>query len=362
MADAQRIPILQTALTFNEKGMLHVDHTAHVPQIQGDEILIKNEAVSVNPVDCKMEGGFSKQGHIGGCDFCGTVVAVGPTLKRNVKVGDRVSGAVMGSDPLDPSSGSFATYVAAPSDITLTIPPSISASVGASLGTVWFTIGQALFQKLLPPGGITARPFTPAATPTTVLVYGGSTSVGTAALQLLKLAGLRPICTCSPRNNDLVRSYGAEEVFDYRDPDCAANIKKATKNNLRFALDCITTKESIGIIYKSIGRAGGRYTSLDPYWEATAATRTSIKTNWTLGISMLGRKITWPAPYEREASKEDRDFGEQWAHVLQRILDEGLLKPHPLRVKESATWEDVLSGLAEVKAGTVSGEKLVFRF
>lgn len=357
----QPLPSVQTALTFGQDGKLRISHEGPVPRPGPDEIVVKTAAVSVNPVDTKMETGFAKPGSIGGCDFAGTVVGVGSGVKRAVSVGDRVCGAVMGSDPLDPSSGAFATYVAAPADVTLTLPDSVPWSVGVSLPTVWFTVGQALFQKLLPPV-LGAQPFRPAASPTTVLVYGGSTSVGTAAIQLLRLAGLRPIVTCSPRNFGLVKKYGAEEAFDYRSPTCAADIKKATKNNLRFALDCISTKESIGICYGAIGRAGGRYTALDPYWEATAATRSAIHANWTLGITMLGKDIAWPEPYGRPGSEEDREFGATWARTLQKLLESGSIRHHPLRVKENASWEHVLGGLEEIKTGKVSGEKLVFQF
>ncbi|EFE41546.1 oxidoreductase, zinc-binding dehydrogenase family superfamily [Trichophyton verrucosum HKI 0517] len=356
-----QLPDKQTALTFGSDGNLRVSHEAQVATLKPDMIIVKTAVVSVNPVDTKMEAGFSKPGLIGGCDFAGVVVAVGSGVKRNVKVGDRVSGAVMGSDPLDPSSGAFATYVSAPADITLTLPENVPWSVGGAMSTIWFTAGQALFQNLL--AELDVWPILrPAKEPKTVLVYGGSTSVGTTAIQLLKLAGLRPIATCSPKNYELVKSYGAEEVFDYRSPTCAEDIKKATRNNLKYALDCISTKGSIDICYGAIGRAGGHYTSLDPFWESTANTRKAIKATWIVGISMLGKDIAWPPPYERPGSEETRAFGGKLAQILQKILDEKKMKPHPLRIKEQATWYDVLEGLDEVKSGRVSGEKLVFVF
>ncbi|KAL1618823.1 putative secondary metabolism biosynthetic enzyme [Neofusicoccum ribis] len=362
MAD---LPTKQTALTFQEDGTLGISHDAPVPELKPDMIIVKTAAVSVNPVDTKMESGFAKPGCIGGCDFAGTVVAVGSAVRRPVSIGDRVTGAVMGSDPHDPSSGSFATYVSAPADITLTLPAAVPWTVGTSLSTVWFTVGQALFHHLLAADLPAVKPSTPYAgdkAAPTVLVYGGSTSVGTAAIQLLKLAGLRPIATCSPRNFDLVKSYGADEVYDYKSPTCAEDIKKATKNNLRYALDCITTKDSIALCYAALGRAGGRYTALDPFWEATAATRKTVKPNWTLGITMLGKDIAWPPPYGRAGSEEARSFGAGWAGELQALLEAGKIRPHPLRAKEGAGWEDVLGGLTEVKEGKVSGEKLVFAF
>ncbi|EGE04486.1 enoyl reductase [Trichophyton equinum CBS 127.97] len=339
-----QLPDKQTALTFGNDGNLRVSHEAHVATLKPDMIIVKTAVVSVNPVDTKMEAGFSKPGLIGGL------------LWQWAQ-----SGAVMGSDPLDPSSGAFATYVSAPADITLTLPENVPWSVGGAMSTIWFTVGQALFQNLL--AELDVWPILrPAKESKTVLVYGGSTSVGTTAIQLLKLAGLCPIATCSPKNYELVKSYGAEEVSDYRSPTCAEDIKKATRNNLKYALDCISTKGSIDICYGAIGRAGGHYTSLDPFWESTANTMKAIKATWIVGISMLGKDIAWPPPYERPGSEETRAFGGKLAQILQKILDEEKMQPHPLRIKEQATWNNVLEGLDEVKSGKMSGEKLVFVF
>ena len=69
----------------------------------------------------------------------------------------------------------------------------------------------------------------PAAKPTgkTVLIWGGSTSVGSNAIQLAVAAGYEVITTAGPRNFDLVRRLGAAEVFDYKSPTVVRDINKA---------------------------------------------------------------------------------------------------------------------------------------
>ena len=58
-------------------------------------------------------------------------------------------------------------------------------------------------------------------------------------------SGLTVITTCSPRNFDLVKKYGADAAFDYSNADeCAKNIRDYTNNNLRYAFDCISEKGS----------------------------------------------------------------------------------------------------------------------
>jgi NADPH-dependent curcumin reductase CurA len=63
--------------------------------------------------------------------------------------------------------------------------------------------------------------------------------VGFAAIQLAKVIGCRVIATCSARNFDLLRSAGADEVFDYGDAGVVDDIRKATNNNLRYAFDTV---------------------------------------------------------------------------------------------------------------------------
>lgn len=349
------LPSTQAAIVAVQGGSLVVSNEAPVANLDPDMIIVQNAAVSVNPVDTKVAGSYSTPGAISGCDFAGTVVAVGSAVKRKIRVDDRVCGTVMGMNPLEPAIGSFATYVGAPGDLTLTLPANVTFETGCALGTAFATAGLALFHSL----GLPGTPRQPAAKRIPVLVYGGSTATGTAAIQLLNLSGLDPIVTCSPRSFDLVRSYGAVEAFDYRSPDCAARIRAHTKNCLRYALDCITNLDSTKTCYGALGRAGGKYTALDPFPEAIAQTRKVVKADWVMGPVMIGKDIRWPPPHRFEGSKELRDFGEEWFRVLQGLLDEGRIRSHPLNVCGGGL-EGVLGGLERVRAGKVTGEKLVY--
>jgi NADPH:quinone reductase-like Zn-dependent oxidoreductase len=231
------------------------------------------------------------------------------------------------------------------------------------------TVGMALFwsldldrEPLLELSGL-ADPRAAASNggkkPTTVLVSGGASATGTATIQLLKLAGYDVVATCSPRNSELVRSYGADCVFDYHSPGCAADIKAHTRNVLRYAVDCITSPDSTRLCYAALGRAGGRYTALDAYSEAVTATRKIVRADWVLGPELLGEDIAWPAPHGRPANPEAKAFCVEWTRTLQGLLDRGLIHPHPLRVSDKGL-KGVLDGFAEIRAKKVSGEKLVY--
>ncbi|KAH6867727.1 chaperonin 10-like protein [Thelonectria olida] len=346
----------QTALVGTPEGDIRLSRTEPIPNITGESVLIKTKAVSVNPVDTKMIGPYVTAGAVAGFDFAGIVEEVGPDATRcDIHVGDRVCTATMGMNPLDPTVGAFAEYTAAVEWILLKIPPNLSFEEGASLGISFMTTGLALFKSL----GLPGNPLAPTPKPIPVLVFGGSSATGTAAIQLLKLAGFEPIATCSPPNFGLVKSFGASAVFDYRAPNCTADIRKHTKNNIRYALDCISTTASMQFCYQAIGRAGGKYTALEPYSEAVAQTRKMVKPDWIMGPQMLGKEIVWPEPHWRPADAEMGEFGHSWTATLRKLLDNNLIRPHPIIVKQGGLQE-VLGGIEDVRAKKMSGKKLVF--
>lgn len=100
-----------------------------------------------------------------------------------------------------------------------------------------------------------------------MLVWAGSTSVGLNAIALAKLAGHPVISTASPRNHELVKSTGAEAVFDYKDPDVADKIKAwaesaGYKDGISLAFDTVSTAESLQLTAKSLGPKGGKIITL----------------------------------------------------------------------------------------------------
>ena len=349
-------PNHQTALVGTAEGTIKLSKDAPVPKATGELLLIKTKAVSVNPVDTKMQGAYVTDGAIAGFDFAGVVEEAGPdATKCGFKVGDRVCSALLGMNPSEPSIGAFSEYTAAMEWLLLQIPPSLSFEEGACLGISFMTTGLALFKSL----GLPGHPLEPTTKPQPVLVFGGSSATGTAAIQLVKLAGFEPIATCSPHNFDLVKSYGASAVFDYKAPDCTAQIRKYTKNNIRFAMDCISTVASMQFCYQAIGRAGGRYTTLEPYSESVAQTRNTVKADWVMGPAMTGKAIGWPEPHGRLASAEMGEFGASWTKTLRKLLDDNLIRPHPIIVKQGGLSE-VLKGIDDVRTKKISGKKLVF--
>ena len=165
-------------------GSLLLSADCPLPELFPGQVLVKTAAVALNPCDWKMPTNFPCPGTVDGSDFSGMVVALGPNLARDIKIGDRVAGALHASNPLNPTSGAFAEYLAAYADQLWKIPDSMGWEQAAAIGwCVVGTVGLAMFRSLKLPGS----PEHPVQKPMFVLVYGGSTASGTMAIQMLQL-------------------------------------------------------------------------------------------------------------------------------------------------------------------------------
>ncbi|KAF2268087.1 putative zinc-binding dehydrogenase family oxidoreductase [Lojkania enalia] len=352
------LPKTQRAIVANEQLDFCIRDDVPLPPISDDCVIIKTEYVGLNPVDTKMVGSFVGVGAVYGIDCSGVVVAIGKDIaaEGRVKLGDRVCGACDGMEALRPQSGAFAEYTSVDGIMALKMPEDMSFQVGASMPLRIATSVMAIFHSLKLPYELLRKP---AEEPFDILVYGGATSTGTFAIQLLKRMGARVITTCSPRNFNLVRSYGADECFDYHSSTCGQDIRALTKNALEYALDCITEESTMKICYQAIGRCGGKYVGLEPYPEH-CATRRTVTPDWVLATWLRGLPISWPEPFGTPGKPECADFKRAIWPYMNPIFESGEIKPHPIRVEPDGL-EGLLEGVHLLKRGKVRGEKLIYR-
>ena len=176
------------------------------PTPADNEVLVKVQAAAVNPLDWHYMRGSPYLMRLGtgigapndskmGVDFAGTVEAVGDKVTQ-FKPGDEVFGG---------RSGAFAEYVVIPDDRAVRLKPAnITFEQAASVPIAAITALQALRDKgQLKPGQ-------------KVLINGASGGVGTFAVQIAKSFGAEVTGVCSTRNVEMVRSIGADHVFDYK--------------------------------------------------------------------------------------------------------------------------------------------------
>ncbi|KAK1771952.1 chaperonin 10-like protein [Phialemonium atrogriseum] len=359
MATSSPLPAVQTAVKITGPGTVALNKAAPLPVLDPSEILVRVACVSINPVDGKSAEMAPSPGATSGVDFSGIVVALGAdvgtdefraaTKIRPPSIGDRVFSCAFGNNPLRRDNGAFAEYVAAPARLVWHVPEAMDLVTAATLGTAVATAGLALFQYLqLPmPSNTSAGSANPAGSDSDpvlshakgnntvegpfVLVYGGGTSTGATAIQVLKLAGFTPITTCSPASAARATRLGAAATFDYRSPTCGADVRSHTSSSLTLALDCITDTTSTSTCYEALGAAGGRYLALDPF-AVRCHTRRSVAPDWMFVCSMFGQAIPWASPFDWDARLRDREFAEVWFTVAQGLLDAGEIEAHPREI------------------------------
>jgi NADPH:quinone reductase-like Zn-dependent oxidoreductase len=193
------------------------------------EVAIRVRAVAINPLDTMKQ-------HMGdlmyrwlphpavlGEDVAGEVEEVGPGVTR-FAVGDRVVAYAVGMEKgrRHAAEGGFQSRVVVRTDLTAPIPAAMRFEDAAVLPLGISTAASGLFGagQL----GLRTPDATTPATGETVVVWGGSTSVGVNAIQLAVAAGYDVVTTASPSNHELVRSLGASRAFDYRSPTAVRDI------------------------------------------------------------------------------------------------------------------------------------------
>lgn len=168
------------------------------------QLLVRVRAASVNPIDFKIRDGALRSLFrfpmplVLGSDLAGEVVAIGAGV-----TGFSPGQAIMAR--VDKRHlGAYAELAAIDATHAAPKPQALSFAEAASLPLAGLTAWQALHDV----GKLAAGQ--------KVLILAGSGGVGTLALQLARVAGAHVATTASPRNHDLCRSLGADEVIDYR--------------------------------------------------------------------------------------------------------------------------------------------------
>ena len=346
----------QVAIEIKGKGDAQFTNQRHKPSLRDDYILVKTVAVALNPADWKHIDFMPTEGALSGCDYAGTVEEVGTKVNKPFKKGDRVCGFCHGVNALQPEDGAFAEYIVAKGSIQMAIPEHLTFEAAATLGAAIITVGQALYQSLQLPLPNTA----PAQEPFPVLIYGGSTATGTIAIQFAKLSGATVITTCSPRNNELVKTLGADAVYDYRDEACGEKIRAYTSNKLVYALDCIAEASSPRICADALSTDGARTKRYSSLLGLADFPRDDVEKKTTNAYSAIGEEMSFTGQGTIPANAEDLQFMTLFIGIAQKLLAEGKIKPHPMSLRQGGLC-GVLDGLKELREGKVSGEKLVYR-
>ncbi|MFD6935018.1 NAD(P)H-quinone oxidoreductase [Streptomyces goshikiensis] len=202
------------AITIEQPGGPEALVWAEVPDpVAGEgEVLVEVAASAVNRADILQRQGFYDpppgSSRHPGLECSGRIVAIGPGVS-GWAVGDEVCALLAG--------GGYAERVAVPAGQLLPVPEGVDLVTAAALPEVVCTVWSNIFMiAQLRPGE-------------TVLVHGGSSGIGTMAIQLAKAIGAKVAVTAGgPEKLARCRELGADVLIDYREQDFVAELRAAT--------------------------------------------------------------------------------------------------------------------------------------
>lgn len=224
------LPQEMTVIEITQPGGPEVLKPARrpMPQPGAGEVLIKVAAAGVNRPDVLQRAGMYPPPpgapDYPGLEVAGEIVALGSGVAR-WKSGDKVCALVAG--------GGYATYCLAPAEQCLPVPPGLDMAQAAALPENWFTVWTNIADRgQLKPGE-------------SILIHGGASGIGVAAIQLAKLLGAARIFATAGTEEKCryCESLGAERAINYRSEDFAARIGELTQGKgVDVVLDMVAGK------------------------------------------------------------------------------------------------------------------------
>ncbi|WP_353644400.1 NAD(P)H-quinone oxidoreductase [Mesorhizobium sp. WSM2239] len=214
MANGDKIPAKMTAVAISQPGgpLVLKPEKRDVPTPGEGEILIRVRAAGVNRPDvAQRKGAYPPPpgaSDLPGLEVSGEVVAVGQGASR-WRLGDAVCALTPG--------GGYAEYAKVHESHALPVPQGFTLTEAAALPETFFTVWHNVFER----GGLKAGE--------TLLVHGGSSGIGTTAIQLASALGAYVITTAgSAEKCEACLKLGADRAVNYRKQDFVAAVKQAT--------------------------------------------------------------------------------------------------------------------------------------
>lgn len=320
--------------------------TLNTPNPSATEVLIKLSALAINPVDWKVQDSgmfLDTYPAILGEDLSGTIVSVGSSVTR-FQAGDRVLAHAHFLWTKDNKHGGFQEFVVVPEISVVKIPEGMKEKDATVLPLAISTAAAGLYQPhseiCL---GLDLPSHSPKKSGKSLVIWGGSSSVGTAAIQLAVASGLDVVTTCSKRNFELVEKLGAK-AFDYGSPGIVGDlVEELKKGEFVGGYDAIGSRESSMQIAQVIAQfGGGILASVLPPAEDIPAT-VQGKFVFALSIFYGDNQFVGKAIYE---------------NFLPQALASGQILPMPPAEVVGHGMESVEEACQKQKAG-VSAKKIV---
>ncbi|CAG8135216.1 unnamed protein product [Penicillium salamii] len=318
-----------------------------IPTPADNQVLVKISHVAQNPTDVQsFDLNRFEEGAVLGCDFVGECVELGSSVKR-YKKGDIIAGLIWGGEIQ--GLGAYSQYTLADERISFPLSASISPEHASTVPLAAATAWLALYSK-----GCLAidREQNKGSS---VLIWGGSSSVGLYAIQLASMHGLEVITSCSPKHEKLVRSYGARHVFDYKDEQVVPKIK-AVAPTLKYAFDTIGNDTSSPTASQAL-QDGGNVCTVRPGKANTDKVASGCRVTDVFVFTSFLKDHAY-GTFKWPASEEDHQLSSELFEKLTTWLENGTIKPS--HHKTYSGLESVPEGFQEHRDGKVSAYKIVY--
>ncbi|EMD40281.1 hypothetical protein CERSUDRAFT_70692 [Gelatoporia subvermispora B] len=341
------MPAQQKALFLTAKHGDWAVGTTDIPTPGTGQLLVKIHSTALNPLDWKIQAyGLFIENYpaILGSDAAGTVEVVGEGVE-GFGVGDRGF--------FTNSFGTYQQYALSNADVTAKIPAGMSFDEAATLPVGVATGATGLFDQhaddnaqLYPPwedGGRGKH------AGKSIVIFGGSGSVGQYTIQLAKLAGFAPlIVTASLRNADVLKALGATHVIDRTLPTdvLVEQIKHAAGAPVETVFDTVSSRDTQNEAFDILAPTGVLVTVLPDEVDAE-------KKNAAPGKKVVHVVANVNLPQKRTA-------GISLYKKLASLLEEGVIKPNHVVIVPGGL-SSVPVGLEKLRNGQISAVKLVVR-
>jgi NADPH2:quinone reductase len=299
-----QLPETMRAVLPAEEGATRVAKVIElpVPRPRPHEVLIKVAAAGLNRADLMQVQGFypppAGAPETLGMEASGTVVATGTDF-GHWSVGDEVCVLVPG--------GGYAEYCIAHEGSVLPVPAGVSLVDAAALPEAYFTVWTNVVDRArLAPGE-------------TFLVHGGSSGIGTAAIQLFAARGHRVFTTAgSQAKCDACVKLGATRAINYRTEDFVAVVREETKNA---GVDVILDMVGGSYVAKNLQalRLEGRLVNI-AFQEGAEVTLNML-------IVMLKRLTLTGSTLRPRSPEQKAEIGKSLAREVWPLLNAGRIKP-----------------------------------
>ena len=318
-----------------------VDIEIQPPIAQGYDLLVRVQAISVNPVDTKIRKNVSAepdQWKVLGWDAVGIVEAIGDKVS-NFEVGDQVwyAGALN-------RQGSNSEFQLVDERIVGHKPKSLNAEQAAALPLTTITAWEMLFDRLQIPKV--------AADNTTILVIGGAGGVGSITIQLLKqLTNLTIISTASRSDTKAwVEQLGADYVLDHRQ-SLAEQIKLLDLTAPKYVFSTPQTDQHLADIAELIAPQGHFGLIDDPE---------------TLDIKIFKSKsvsVYWEFMFTRSMFEtEDMMKQSELLNQVAQLIDDGQIKTTVSQVLSPINATNLIKAHQQIESGSTKGKIVLHGF